>query len=290
MSVVILPYRELKPEKISAIKDSFGNFYQNPPPSYYSMAETGNEQYTEDIHPFHCDLVKCVKPGVSVLEIGCGTAHLCRHVENAGGRYVGVDHSRELLAKNQSRYPSARFFPLETLASDLQEKFDMVVSLYTIEHVVDPPEYLDRMWSYCKPGGLIGVICPAFVDGDSLAASIFMGLTPRRFREKLRQGNFIDAACHLFDYFWAAPRWKKRARQSPPGAFWINLQPTVLNGGPYTVDADAVHLPRLADLESYLRQKGAAILRTSSTMQGISSQVSRFNCYLLVQKPQTATA
>jgi len=288
MSVHLSPYRDLKPEQISAIKVSFKNFYQNPPPSYYSMAETGNEQYTEDLHPFHCDLVKCVEPGISVLEVGCGTAHFCRYVENAGGHYVGVDHSRELLATNQLRYPSARFFPLDTIDFGLKEKFDLVVSLYTIEHVADPPEYLDRLWNYCKPGGLIGIVCPEFVDGDNLAASIFLGRTPRRFREKLQRGHLLDAALHLVDYFWLAPRWKRRARRSTPGAFWINLQPSVLNGGSYRIDADAIHLPRLVDLTTHLAQKGAVIRRTSASLPGISPVVLQYNCYVLAQKPQNA--
>jgi hypothetical protein len=140
------------------------------------------------------------------------------------------------------------------------------------------------MWGFCRTGGLLAVICPEFIDGGSLPPSLLYGRTPRRFREKLAAFDLADAWAHLCDLMWNATRWQKRARAASPGAFWINLQPRVLHGAGYTIDADAVHFPRLKDLVWWFEQRGAPILETSRTMREINPDVLRYNCYILARK------
>ena len=150
-----------------------------------------------------------------------------------GGHYTGLDHSESLLTQNRRKFPAA------TIPADRQQpsgKFDLVASLYTIEHVTNPPAYLDRMWSLCKPGGLVAIICPEFIDTNCLPPSLFYGRTPRRFREKLRAGDFADAARHPIDLKWTAARWKARARRTPAGGFWMNLRPSELHGAVHGIE------------------------------------------------------
>jgi hypothetical protein len=132
---------------------------------------------------------------------------------------------------------------------------------------------------------LIGVICPDFIDGDGYPPSFYYGTTPRRFRAKVASLALKDALSHLTDLFILAPRWKRRARSSPPGAFWINLAPRIFAGADYTIDADAVHLPRLNDLVSWLEQRSASIVETSLSLPGVDKGVLKHNCYVLVRKP-----
>lgn len=214
--------------------------------------------------------------------MGYGTAHLCPHIEARGGRYTGIDYSDALLADNRRRFPRARFFRLGT---PIPETFDIVTSLYTIEHVVDPPAYLEAMWRYCRTGGMVGIICPEFVQCHSFPPSVFYGRTPRRFREKCRALDLADACRHLLDLTVKGPLWKKRARRDAPGAFWINVQPSILHGADYTRDADAVHMVQLRDLSWFFEQKGAEILRTSASIPNVSPEILRYNCYMVAQKP-----
>jgi SAM-dependent methyltransferase len=281
MSIQVCPFAKLNDDKIYELKRRLVAYYSNPPPSYYMTADQAASQYTFQLQPFHCDLVDRVKPGMTILELGCGTAHLCPVVEEREGVYTGMDHSSELLDRNKAKFPRARFLPI---SAELHEQFDIVASLYTIEHVVDPPAYLERMWRFCKPGGLFAVICPDFVDGEGFPPSFYYGKTPRRFREKLRSVAFRDACKHLLDLFWFAPRWKTRAQSVSPGAFWINLEPRILRGAEYSIDADAVHLPRLKDLISWVEQRGAVIVQTSHTMPDVDTAVLRHNCYVLARK------
>lgn len=284
MGIKVCRFADLTPETISGLRSKLIEYYSSPPDCYYQIADQAATQYTHALQPFHCDLVNRVKPGTTVLELGCGTAHLCAFVEKAGGIYTGMDHGSELLQKNRERFPRARFLPV---GAQLPEAFDLVASLYTIEHIVDPPAYLESMWGFCKPGGLIAIICPDFVDGSGFAPSFYYGTTPRRLREKVRSLNFIDAIRHLLDLFCVVPLWTARARRSQPGAFWINLKPRILAGANYSIDADAVHLPRLKDLVWWLEQRNATVIATSRSLPDIDPSILRYNCYVLARKPSS---
>ncbi|MFZ3376344.1 MAG: class I SAM-dependent methyltransferase [Chthoniobacterales bacterium] len=280
--ISVFRHAELDSTEKSVLQQRLLEYYSNPPESYYTIADQAALQYTPDLQPFHCDLASRVKAGMKVLELGCGTAHLCPFVEAHGAFYTGMDCSDKLLDRNHQKFPSARFLLIGT---DPGEAFDIVASLYTIEHIVDPAAYLEQMWALCKPAGLLAVICPEFIDSDCYPPSFYYGKTTRRFREKARSLNLIDMFLHIVDLKWNAPRWKKRARRSEPGAFWINLCPSELSGMSHGVDTDAVYLSRLADLTWWLETRGAKILATSGTIAGAPREVLRFNCYVVAQKP-----
>jgi SAM-dependent methyltransferase len=282
MSIEVGRFADLKTEAISALQSRLLKYYSSPPDSYYEIANEAATKYTPQLQPFHCDLVTRVQPGMTVLELGCGTAHLCRFVEARGGVYTGMDFDNAVLNRNRRNFPGARFLSIGT---ELGEQFDLVASLYTIEHIADPTGYLDRMWGFCKPGGFLAVICPEFIDNDYYAPSLYYGKTARRFRDKARSLDLIDMLLHIVDLKWYAPRWKKRARRSEPGAFWINLRPSELAGMVHGIDTDAVYLSRLADLTCWFNRRGATITATSRTMAGVSREVLQFNSYVLAQKP-----
>ena len=284
MSIEISRRSELSAHEIESLDRAMAAFYAQTPSSYYEIAGRAAEQYTPAQQPFHMHLLEQVRPGMSVLEMGCGTAHLCPHVENRGGIYTGIDHSPDLLRANSSRFPQARFLPVGAM---LERQFDLVASLYTIEHVVDPPAYLQAMWSACRPGGLLAVICPEFIECEGFPQSVFYGNTARRLREKIQSFALADALRHALEVKWLAPRWKAAARQSPPGAFWINTRPAVLHGGAYSIDADAVHLSTLRDLVWWFESRSATIVTSSKSLPGVPPAVLRFNCYLLARKPHS---
>jgi SAM-dependent methyltransferase len=282
MSLRLSRHSELSPSRIKGLEDAMSNFYQNPPSNYYQIANQSARYYRSAEMPFHCDLVSHVFPAATVLEVGCGTAHLCPYIEEKGGVYTGLDHSESLLKDNQRRFPSASFVSIGTLFT---KTFDLVASLYTLEHVADPPAYLEFLWRCCRPGGLIGILCPEFIECPGFPPSIFFGRTPRRFTQKLRSGSMIDAFSHWLDWKFSAPRWKKVALAAPAGAFWMNLRPRVLHGADYNIDTDAIHLTRLKDVVWFFQQKGAEIVQTSAQMPGVSPNVLQFNCYALIKKP-----
>lgn len=284
MSLDLRRWAELSTDQVAALAQALTAFYNNPPANYYPIANQSANRYTPAEQPFHCDLAGRVFPGATVLEVGCGTAHLCPPVEKNGGTYTGLDFSAALLADNRRRFPRANFFPIGT---PLAETFDLVASLFTLEHIADPPAYLESLWRYCRPGGLVGIICPEFIECPGVPPSVFFGNTPRRFRQKLQALSLMDAFRHLVDWRWGAPRFQEQARRCPPGAFWINLKPRILHGAQeFSSDADAVHFPRLKDLVWFFEQKNAEILQTSTRMPGIREEILRHSCYILARKPK----
>ncbi len=285
MSIALRPYRELNHDQLDRLESELAAFYQNRPAVYYEIADTAAQSYNVREQPFHCDLVQRVSAGMSVVEIGCGTAHLCPHVQARQGRYTGVDLSDQLLARNRRRFPEARFF---RVGEPPPERFNVVASLYTIEHIVHPPRYLEQMWNHCQPGGLLAIICPDFVESPALPPSVFFGRTPRRIRQKPKAFAVLDAWQHVLDLKFVGPRWKRRAAALPPGAFWINLLPRELHGAEHSIDADAVHLVWLKDLVWWFQQKGAEIVVTSDTLPDVPADVRKFNCYVVARKPKTA--
>jgi SAM-dependent methyltransferase len=282
MSIALRLYRELNRDQLDQLERDLAAFYRNAPAVYYELADRAAQSYNVREQPFHCDLVQRVSAAMSVVEIGCGTAHLCPHVEARQAHYTGVDYSDQLLENNRRRFPKARFFRVGELPS---EQFDLVASLYTIEHIVHPLRYLEQMWNHCKAGGLLAIICPDFVESPALPPSVFYGRTPRRLRQKLKAVDVLDAWRHIVDLKFVGPRWKRQAAALGPGAFWINLLPRELHGAEHSIDADAVHLPRLKDLVSWFQQKGAEIVASSDTLPNVSFDVRQFNCYVLARRP-----
>jgi len=283
MSIRVVRNDQLDASRRHNLERALADYYRTPPASYYELADQSAGKYSTQETPFHCDLVSRILPAMKILELGCGSAHLCPYVEQRGGIYTGIDYSSAILEENPHRFPRARFLPID---APIEERFDVVASLYTIEHVVDPPAYLERMWGLCKANGLLAVICPEFVEGTCLPPSFLYGTTPRRLREKVMAFAWLDAFRHLVDLKWKAARWKSRARQAAPGAFWINTEPGELKGMVHGLDTDAVHLATLKDIKNWFQQRGAKLLATSATLPGIRPEVLNYNCYVVARKPR----
>jgi hypothetical protein len=187
-----------------------------------------------------------------------------------------------LIERNRRKFPHAIFWEIGT---DPKDPYDLVCSLYTIEHVVRPVEYLELLWSYCRSGGIIGIICPDYIDGDGIPLSVYFGSSALRIREKVMRGRFWDLACHLYEWKVLAPKWKQKAREMKSGAFWMNLDPSDLAGHPHRIDGDAVHFPRLSDLVQWFENKGAEILETSQSLQDAHPPTGhKHPLYLLARK------
>jgi hypothetical protein len=81
----LLPHANLRREQLDLLEARLVEFYKAPPASYYEIADTAAARYNPEDQPFHCHLAGQVRPGNRVLEMGCGSAHLCPYVESRGG-------------------------------------------------------------------------------------------------------------------------------------------------------------------------------------------------------------
>jgi 2-polyprenyl-6-hydroxyphenyl methylase/3-demethylubiquinone-9 3-methyltransferase len=99
--------------------------------------------------------------GLRMLDIGCGAGLLCEPFARLGAEVVGVDPSAtnisvaKLHAERAQLSIDYRCTTVEQI--DPLERFDIVLAMEVVEHVVDVGAFLDRCALLMKPGGLMVV-------------------------------------------------------------------------------------------------------------------------------------
>jgi SAM-dependent methyltransferase len=103
-----------------------------------------------------------VKDGDRVLDVGCGVGRWSRLLAARGARVLGVDLSPTMIAQARCRaakegVASRCRFAVEDLARlDLVERFDMVLGVTVLQHILDPGGFrtaLAAMSRHLAPGG-----------------------------------------------------------------------------------------------------------------------------------------
>jgi 2-polyprenyl-6-hydroxyphenyl methylase/3-demethylubiquinone-9 3-methyltransferase len=101
----------------------------------------------------------CLK-GLRMLDIGCGAGILSEPLARLGASVVGADPAEENIeaAMAHAEATGVTVDYRATTAEDLAEvgeKFDVVLAMEVVEHVVDVPAFVDSCASMVKPGGLL---------------------------------------------------------------------------------------------------------------------------------------
>lgn len=118
------------------------------------------------IHVARYALAKDACQGRRVLDIACGEGYGSRLMLDWGAtEVVGIDVSEETIAAAKIRFgcEGLRYLSgnAETVANLLAgEKFDLIVSLETIEHLHDPVAYLHALSKLRESSGVIIISCP----------------------------------------------------------------------------------------------------------------------------------
>lgn len=98
-------------------------------------------------------------PTGHILDLGCGNGALLRHLwrQPGLGRFVGIDASQEIIARNRARGDGIDYFQgdLQNLRRpDLSGWADVVICSEVIEHMPDPDPVFPAAWDLLKPGGM----------------------------------------------------------------------------------------------------------------------------------------
>ena len=110
------------------------------------------------------NLTQILQPGITVLDIGCGTGSISKDIANnigANGKVIGIDNTESFIKSGQEFYQSVS--NLELIAVDLFDynpdiKFDLIVSARTLQWLSNPQEALLKMKSLLKPNGQISIL------------------------------------------------------------------------------------------------------------------------------------
>lgn len=97
--------------------------------------------------------------GLRMLDIGCGAGLLCEPFTRLGAQVIGIDPSATNIAVARLHADKAELsidYRCTTVEEmDPRERFDIVLAMEVIEHVVDVGAFLDRCALMLKPGGLM---------------------------------------------------------------------------------------------------------------------------------------
>ncbi|WP_315702502.1 MULTISPECIES: bifunctional 2-polyprenyl-6-hydroxyphenol methylase/3-demethylubiquinol 3-O-methyltransferase UbiG [unclassified Bradyrhizobium] len=99
--------------------------------------------------------------GLRMLDIGCGAGLLCEPFTRLGAQVVGVDPSASNIAAAklhaEKGHLSIDYRNTAIEEMDPRERFDIVLAMEVVEHVVDVGAFLGRCASVLKPGGMMVV-------------------------------------------------------------------------------------------------------------------------------------
>ncbi|WP_343713352.1 class I SAM-dependent methyltransferase [Inquilinus sp.] len=104
-----------------------------------------------------------LKPGMRVLDIGCGTGDvslLAADLVGPRGAVVGIDRSAEAVAAARDRaaalgYGRVTFHQAEAGAYDDPAPFDLAIGRYVLIHQADPAEMIRAAAAHVRPGGIV---------------------------------------------------------------------------------------------------------------------------------------
>lgn len=215
------------------------DFYSHSP-AYFSIAAEANSELT----PERSHVFRWIQNGNTVVDIGCGPCDNAIHLRSA--RYIGVDVSPLALqiARERSISAVAGLVAAESHRLPIRSaSADVVLSTYSLEHIVFVEESLLEMWRICKPEGLIILVSPAYDNPLQLPPSA-SHLRPAA-RALLRMRRIM----------------RSLKRHLGPGSVPFELleKPRVLQGE-YQSDFDAVHLVSARDIGFFFTHRGGEVV------------------------------
>lgn len=110
------------------------------------------------------NLASILKPGMKVLDVGCGTGSISKDIAiivGENGKVTGIDNTENFILSGSESYQDIK--NLELIHIDLfdfnpEEKFDLIVSARVLQWLSNPKEALLKMKSLLKPNGQISIL------------------------------------------------------------------------------------------------------------------------------------
>lgn len=109
----------------------------------------------------HRVLAGLLRPGMFVLDVGCGTGAITAGIARAvmpGGCAIGVDRDEALLAAAREQHPGVRFEHGDALSLAFDGEFDIVTAARAVQWMAEPARAIERMAAAVRPGGLLAVL------------------------------------------------------------------------------------------------------------------------------------
>jgi 2-polyprenyl-3-methyl-5-hydroxy-6-metoxy-1,4-benzoquinol methylase len=157
------------------------------------------------------------RPGMRLLEVGCGTGLFTEKFAASGASIIAVDLSPELLdiARHRGLPPDqVRFIEKNFEDCAVEGPFDGVIGSSVLHHL-DLDRSIKRILTLLKPGGRLSFAEPNMLNPQVFAERTFRGLFPQvspdetafvrtTLRKQLEQAGFCDVSIVPFDWLHPA--------------------------------------------------------------------------------------
>lgn len=233
-----LPSIDQKNElKLQVLEKQLTEFYASNP-DYYANIDFTSNNWIDDTETGYKEILKLISGKEKICEVGCGSANMLSHHPQLQLHYSGCDFSEQLMKHNRSLYPEANFHVIDkpNTLPFANESFDVVFSVFVIEHSTDPSKFLNECSRILKPGGGLVILCPDFL-GSGRMTSQRAGWSSGTSIQKLRKGKFFDAVLTLYDNRIRIPLYCKIFSRRSRILFMVNLSPVVFED-PFSPDVD----------------------------------------------------
>jgi 2-polyprenyl-6-hydroxyphenyl methylase/3-demethylubiquinone-9 3-methyltransferase len=119
------------------------------------IRDTACRKFERNVRSLNC------LSGLRLLDIGCGAGLLCEPFTRLGADVIGIDPSATNIAAARlhadKSHLSIDYRCTSVEEMDVRERFDIVLAMEVVEHVVDVGAFLDRCAAMLKPGGMMVV-------------------------------------------------------------------------------------------------------------------------------------
>ena len=118
-----------------------------------------NQQDAATRYQVMLDVIRPSDETISLLDFGCGAAHLCEYIQQqklsrqqklSGIEYAGLDLSSQFITLAQSKFPACRFYQADILAADeaALPSFDYIILNGVLTEKLAMS--FDEMWDYTQ--------------------------------------------------------------------------------------------------------------------------------------------
>lgn len=239
---------------LEELQDKMVSYYTRLP--YPDYAQEPNFHKQKDIQDIQRKMLRYIPSGARLLEVGCAWGTAAREIvtHRDARLYVGVNLIYPEPHENRPPFLIATAHALPFRSN----VWDVVLSLFTIEHLVLPASFLDEAWRTLKPGGCLLIVAPDFTLHPMQSERI--GLSYGAGREKLAQGKILDALLTAYDTrvrITLNRLWRRIYLCLGYYAFPILAEPRCLRLRGFTPDCDAVYPACPEEIFNYLRKERA---------------------------------
>lgn len=155
-------FRGIDAVNVLECKES-GVIFFDPPvvgdEALYRALEHHDWYYLEDKWEHRFSL-RAVRPGMRVLEVGCGRGAFLAKAKQLGAYVYGIELNKAAAEVASQRGINILQCELEKAPPDWIGSFDLLTSFQVVEHVGDPFAFCEALFSLIKPGGELHVAVP----------------------------------------------------------------------------------------------------------------------------------